>query len=247
MQTLQITPFTLSVASIFFMKLLSSLLPIIIIASLIAMAIGFGIYYEKKRREALAKVAADLGLEFFPQGIPGLLAAIQGFTLFSSGRGHSVTNTIRGLTDDVELTIFDLTYTVGSGKNSSTHRQTIVRFASSRLSLPEFVVSPEGFFHRIGKLFGVKDINFDEDPQFSSSFLLQGPSETSIRQMFGPAVREWFSHRQGITAAGRGTQMFFFRASKRMNAEKIPGLLEEGFQFFKLVAAPAGDEMPPSS
>jgi hypothetical protein len=229
------------------MKFLSSLMPILIVATIIVIAIGIGMYYEKKRREALAKVAADLGLEFFPQGIPGLLAAIQGFTLFSSGRGHSVTNTIRGLTDDVELTIFDLTYTVGSGKNSSTYRQTIVRFASPRLRLPEFVVSPEGFFHKIGKLFGVKDINFDEDPQFSSAFLLQGPNEAAIRQIFGSAVREWFSQRKGITAAGRGTQMFFFRASKRMNADKIPGLLEEGFGFFKLVAAPASDEMPPSS
>lgn len=229
------------------MKFLGTFFPIIIIATIIVIAIGIGMYYEKKRREALAKLAADLGLEFFPQGIPGLLTAIQGFTLFSSGRSHSVTNTIRGLTDDVELTIFDLTYTVGSGKNSSTHRQTIVRFASTRLGLPEFVVSPEGFFHKIGKLFGVKDINFDEDPQFSSAFLLQGPNEAAIRQIFAPAVREWFSQRKGITAAGRGTQMFFFRAGKRMNADKIPGLLEEGFQFFKIVAAPADAEMPPSS
>jgi hypothetical protein len=229
------------------MAILFSLLPILIVVALVAVGICIGMYYEKKRREALAKAAADLGLEFFPQGIPGLLAAVQGFSLFSAGRGHTVANTIRGLTDDVELTIFDLTYTTGNGKNSSTHRQTIIRFASSRLQLPEFTVSPEWFFHKFAKIFGFKDINFEEDAAFSSAFLLQGPSESAVRQMFGPAVRNWFSQRTGISAAGRGSQMFFFRAGQRVKADMIPGLLEEGFEFFKLVAAPASEATPPSS
>lgn len=227
------------------MGFLRALLPFVIIATLIAIAIGVSMYFEKKRREALEKVAADLGLEFFPQGISGLLGALQGFTLFSSGRGHALTNTIRGVTDDVELTIFDLTYTTGSGKHAHTHRQTVIRFVSPRLSLPDFTISPEGFFHKVAKLFGTKDINIVEDPRFSSAFLLQGESEQAIRQLFGPAVRDWFSERTGITAAGRGSQLFFFRAGQRVNADKIPGLLEEGLQFFKLVAAPAPEGMSP--
>ena len=175
------------------------------------------------------------------------MEALRGFALFDAGRGHSITNTIRGLTDDVELTIFDLTYTTGSGKHSHTHRQTVIRFASSQLGLPDFTVSPEGFFHKIAKLFGVKDINFAEDPGFSSAFLLQGPNESAVRQLFGPQVREWFSQRRGVTAAGQGNQLFFFRAEQRVNPDKISGLLEEGFQFFKLVATPTSPEMPPNS
>jgi hypothetical protein len=227
------------------MGFLRALLPIAIIGVLIVIGIAVTMYFEKRRREAVEKVAADLGLEFFPQGIPGLLEALRGFALFNAGRGHAVTNTIRGVTDEVELTIFDLSYTTGSGKNSHTHRQTVIRFASSQLALPEFAVSPEGFFHKIAKLFGVKDINFDDDPRFSSAFLLQGPSEGPVRQLFGQNVRDWFSQRTGITAAGRGRQLFFFRAGQRVKPDKIPGLLEEGFQFFKLVAAPAPEGMPP--
>src|SRR5712671_980898 len=115
------------------MKSLLSCWPIALIAVLVLIAAAISMYYEKKRKEALEKVAEGLGLEFFPQGIAGLLPALQGFSLFSSGRGHTVTNTIRGLTDDVELTIFDLTYTTGSGKHSHTHRQTVIRFASTQL------------------------------------------------------------------------------------------------------------------
>ncbi len=223
------------------MKFLLGCWPFLLIAVLVVIGIGVSMYFEKKRREALEKVAASLGLEFFPQGVPGLLGAVQGFSLFNTGRGHSVTNTIRGVTDDVELTIFDLTYTTGSGKHSHTHRQTVIRFASSQLGLPDFTVSPEGFFHKIVKLFGVKDINFEEDPGFSKAFLLQGAVEPAIRQLFGPPVREWFSQRRGITAAGRANQLFFFRAGQRVNPDKIAGLLEEGFQFFKLVATPVSE------
>src|SRR5205807_6956920 len=68
-----------------------------------------------------------------------------------------------------------------------------------------------------------------------SSDLLQGASEPAVRQLFGPQVREWFSQRRGVTAAGRESQLFFFRAEQRVNPDKISGLLEEGFQFFKLV------------
>ena len=229
------------------MGFLKAVIPFAIIATLVVIGICVSMYFEKKRREALEKAAADLGLEFFPQGVPGLLGALQGFALFNVGRGHSVTNTIRGQTDDVELTIFDLTYTTGSGKHSHTHRQTVIRFASSRLGLPDFAVSPEGFFHKVARLFGVKDINFVEDPRFSSAFQLHGESDVGVRQLFGANVRDWFSQRTGITAAGRGSQLFFFRAGQRVNADKIPGLLEEGFQFFKLVAAPAPEGMPPPS
>jgi hypothetical protein len=220
------------------MNIIRSLLPLIIVAALVVLGIGMGMYFEKRRREALERIASNLGLEFFPQGIPGLREGLQGFALFNTGRGHSLTNTIRGVTDDVELTIFDLTYTTGSGKHSHTHRQTVIRFASARLQLPDFTVSPEGFFHKIAKIFGVKDINFVEDPGFSSAFLLQSASEGEVRQLFGPEVREWFSQRKGITAAGQGSQLFFFRAGQRVHPDKIPGLLEEGFQFFKLVAMP---------
>lgn len=219
------------------MGFLSAILPIAIVAVLIIIGIGVGMYYEKRRREALARVAGELGLEFFPSGIPGLLGALQGFKLISAGDSHTLTNTIRGITDEVELTIFDLSYSTGSGKNRSTHRQTVIRFASSQLNLPDFAVSPEWFFHKIAKLFGTKDINFVDDPAFSSSFLLQGANEPAVRQLFSQEVRSWFAGRVGVTCEGRGKQLLFFRAGQRLSADKIPGLLEEGFQLFKLLSA----------
>ena len=226
------------------MKFFSPCFIILVVVALIAIAAVISMYYERKRREALEKVAGELGLDFFPQGIPGLLGVLQGFKLVSAGDSHTVMNTIRGDTGDVELTIFDLSYCTGSGKNRSTHRQTVVRFTSSQLNLPDFAISPEGFFQFFAKLFGTKDINFAEDPQFSSAFLLQGAHEGAVRQLFGPELRAWFSERKGVTSEGRGSQLLFFRAGQRVNPDKIAALLEEGFQLFKLLAKPAGLDSP---
>jgi len=218
------------------MGFIFSILPILIVATLIVLAVLLGKHFETKRKESLQKLAADLGLEFFPLGIPDLMRALRGFRIVSAGDSHTLSNIIRGITDEVELTIFDLTYSTGSGKSRSTQRQTVIRFASGQLRLPEFAVSPEWFFQKIAKLFGMKDINFAEDPTFSSAFLLQGANEPAIRQLFGPEVRAWFAGRAGVTAEGRGGQLLFFRADQRVSPDKIPALLDEGFQLFKLLA-----------
>ena len=226
------------------MKFFGPFLGILIVVVLIVIGGAIAWYLEKKRQESLARISGELGLEFFPQGIPGLLGVLQGFKLISAGDSHAVTNTIRGDTGDMELTIFDLSYATGSGKNRSTHRQTVIRFASAQLNLPDFAISPEGFFHKIAKLFGTKDINFAEDPRFSSSFLLQGASEPAVRQLFGPELRTWFAERAGVTSEGRGSQLLFFRAEQRVSPDKIAGLLEEGLQLYKLLAKPVGSESP---
>lgn len=217
------------------MRWLWNILPILIVIMVAIIAMAVGMYFEKRRREAIAKVAEELGLEFYPSGITDLLAALKGFRLVSSGDSHALANTIRGVTDDVELTIFDLSYSTGSGKNRSTHRQTVIRFQSPKLTLPEFAISPENFFHKIGKLFGMKDINFAEDARFSSAFLLNGSDETAVRGVFAPEVRAWFSGRTGITAEGRGNQLLYFRAGSRSKATEIPKLLEEGFSLYSLL------------
>ena len=45
--------------------------------------------------------------------------------LLSRGRARRLVNLIQGETDEAELAIFDYRYTVGSGKNSQTHRQSV--------------------------------------------------------------------------------------------------------------------------
>ncbi len=204
----------------------------------IALLVGLGwaanVFAEKKRREALQKVADELGLTFYRDGDPGLVAELSDLPLFSRGRSRRITNMIHGETEEVVLGVFDYRYTTGSGKNSHTYHQTVAFFRSADLSLPFFEMRPQSFFHAVGKLFGSQDIDFDSHPAFSKAFLLRGPQESQVRETFNPGILEYFERRQGVCVEGRLHDLVYYRPAKRVKPEQLKELMNDGFQVYGL-------------
>jgi len=104
--------------------------------------------YEKARSEQLQAVADELGLQFHPQGDAAVQDAIGHLQLFNRGHARKTQNMIFGQSDEIEIAIFGYRYTTGGGKNQQTHQQTVISFQSPHLSLPEFELRPEHFFHK---------------------------------------------------------------------------------------------------
>ena len=188
----------------------------------------------RKRREAIQKVADELGLPFFPTGDKSLIDHLSGFHLFSQGRSKKIINMIHGDTDAMDLAIFDYRYTVGSGKNSSTHSQTVICFQLDELNLPDFSMRPEGFFHKIGGMFGYKDIDFESHATFSKTYLLRGPDEAAIRELFREEMLSHFETQKRVCVEGAGNTLIFYRAGHRAKPVEIHSLMEEGFQVLAL-------------
>lgn len=209
------------------------------VAGIIVLIIVLAIRAERKRREAMQMVADELGLPFFPKGDESLINHLSGFHLFSQGRSKKITNMIHGDTEDVDLGIFDYRYTVGGGKNSSTYNQTVVCLQSPHLALPEFAMRPEHFFHRIGGLFGFKDIDFESHPGFSKAYLLRGPDEEAVRQLFRDDVLSYFETQKRICVEGARGTLVFYRSGRRVKPSEIRTLMEEAFQVFSLLREPA--------
>lgn len=111
------------------------------------------------------------------------------FPLFTHGRSQRAYNVMRGSDGPIQIAVFDYRYTVGSGKHQSTVSQTVVHLRSPRLELPRFVLAPENFLHKVGGLFGYRDIDFDSGPDFSKQYLLRGSSEGRVSDVFTPSVR----------------------------------------------------------
>lgn len=205
------------------------------ILTLVVVGIVASFIYEKKRREALEKVAEELGLPFFPKGDPELLNALGVFNLFSQGRSRKITNVLHGDSGDVKLGIFDYQFTTGSGKNSTTWKQTVVYFDSPGMNLPQFSMRPQSFFHVIGKVFGYQDIDFDTHPVFSKMFILQGPSELAIRELFQPELLSLLEQKKGVSLEGQGSRLVFYRHNNRSKPHQIRELMSEGFALFTLL------------
>jgi hypothetical protein len=115
--------------------------------------------------------------------------------------------------------------------------------------LPSFVLFPESFFSKLGKLFGGTDINFPEAPVFSKKYILRGPDEAAIRALFTPGLLQFLEQQQrplSIDAAGE--TLFAHRTSRRAKPEEFEAYIAEGKQilakFFEAQNS-AGPATPP--
>ncbi len=200
----------------------------------------FGVYmYEKARTEQFQAVSDDLGLQFHPKGDPAFQSSISHHRLFNQGRSRKTRNMIFGQTEDVELAIFGYRYTTGTGEHQHTHQQTVISFQSSYLALPEFELRAESFFHKIGKVFGYTDVNFESHPQFSKRYLLRGSDEAAIRELFNSELREFFEAQEGVSVEASKDGLIYYRAGKRIKPTDVRSFMEEGFRVYRILKQPA--------
>ncbi len=190
---------------------------------------------EKKRLEDLQRAADELGFEFLPQGDASLLQSLGNFQLFSQGRSRNLSHLLRGRANDLEVTIFDYRYTVGSGKNSHTLNHTVICFRFTGDPLPQFSLRPENFADKIGGWFGFKDIDFETHPAFSRQYLLRGADEPAIRQLFTSQVLEFYQQKPGLSTEAAGNQLVFYRHAARIKPQEVRSFMAEGFGVLTLV------------
>jgi hypothetical protein len=199
------------------------LLIFILFLALAAGILALALYHEKKRREALERVAAQLGMRFsaqLPEEIRSRLLQA-GFGLFERGHGRRFYNSMsKRLIDGTEITVFDYQYTRGSGKSSSTYRQSVFYAYHEDLHLPRFRLHPENaLFHGIAKAFGMQDINFESHPKFSRSYLLRGQDEAQVRLRFHPGVLGFWEQHPNYCAEGAGAHLILWQNNRQVSPE----------------------------
>jgi hypothetical protein len=189
-------------------------------------------YLDRKRSDKIQAVATRLGFTFRRKATDADNALIVGCHIANSGHGHITSNILEAAqSDELKMTLFDHVYTIGYGKSSQQYNQTITRMQSPVLDLPSFVLFPETFFSKIGKLFGGADINFPEAPEFSKKYILRGPDEAAIRSLFSPALIQFLEQQQrALSIDTGGDTLFVHRTSKRAKPEEIEAYVAGGKQ-----------------
>jgi len=191
-------------------------------------------YRERERRDRLQAAAQTLGFSFQPEVDTGLLGSLSHLALFSQGRSKKINNVMRKMVAGVDVTLFDYRYTTGSGKHSDIRSQTVLLFQSGRLDLPAFVLRPEHVFHRLAGALGYQDLDFEAYPVFSQTYLLQGPDEAGIRDLFSDPVLAYYSRHTGLSTEGQGQLLVYYRARKRVDPAQIGRFVEEGLDVLAL-------------
>ena len=146
---------------------------------------------EKKRSAALQAVAPQMGFTYRNEGQPFDPAPLPEVALFNQGRDRRFRNLLNGWVAGMQAAVFDYQFTVGSGRNSSTVRQTVAAFKLPH-PLANFQLSPKTLGARVSALFGGQDFHFADHPEFSKRYRLRGRDEPSLRQFFTAPVLLYF-------------------------------------------------------
>jgi hypothetical protein len=183
---------------------------------------------EQKRRAAYEEFSLVRGFTFEPERPEAERRFEDVFEPFTQGRRRKWGYTIAGSKNGVPFTAFEYSWVTGGGKNSSTHRVSGIVWERDGLTLPKFALSPEGWFSRLGGIFGMQDIDFSESSDFSRGYRLKGPDEAGIRVLFTPEIRQFFASTPEQHVAGGGRFLFWWRHMRLPGAEHFDEWLEQG-------------------
>ena len=145
-----------------------------VVAIMVAIVV-IGYICARKRREAMAALAARLGLRFNPHKTRGLARQYRFLDKLRRGSNRYAYNILSGNYQGHEVTLFDHHYQVQSGKHTHHYNFSFFILVLPK-SFPELVIDKEGFFSKVAQALGYDDIDF-ESHEFSRKFRVRSPNK----------------------------------------------------------------------
>lgn len=214
---------------------------VLFFGAIIALIVGVVIYTKKKaaeRRRAMEQAAAQLGWTFYAEPQLSIIPGLERYHLFSQGHSKKILNMMYGSVAGGRAAIFDYWFTVGHGKNQSTHSQSVIYFQTNKLSLPFFSLRPESFGHKLISALGYQDIDFAQRPAFSKKYLLRGQDEQAIRNTFHDAALAYYENNLKLCTDAGANEIFFYRQNVRVEPMNVRAFVDWGMNMLTLFQRP---------
>jgi len=124
--------------------------------------------------------------------------------------------------------------------------RTVCVLRTPSLDLPHFLVRPElALVDALGKVLGGQDINFDQDPDFSKAFVLQGQDPEATRELFDQRVRLHFLRYRNRRLRVEGCDRhLLLHDNKRRKPGETKDLEDLTLSLFNLFRAADDDQAP---
>lgn len=152
---------------------------LILIVCVVLLMVGLGIFSSiqaRKRREALAELAARLGLNFQEDEDRNLPERFAFLDRLSQGSNRYAYNVLSGPYEGDGVLAFDYHYethsTDAKGNRQTHHHHFSFFILMLPRAFPELIISPESFFSKIAQAIGFDDIDF-ESHEFSKKFCVR--------------------------------------------------------------------------
>lgn len=192
--------------------------------------------FSDKRADSLRNLAFDLDMSFSNRDEFQLRKRLGGFQLFQKGHSRTIYNLMIKEDDwlETQYAIFDYKYTQQQGKTAKIYRQTVFFMDSKKLELPEFLMKPEHFLHKIGKYFNlVKDIEFTNHPEFSNKYLIQSEYPDMLKEQTKEGLINMLSIENKWTLEGINYHLIFYEAGRLISIDQIKNFHNKGLAIFE--------------
>jgi hypothetical protein len=192
-------------------------------ALLVIAAVIWGAIAARKRREALANLAARLGLAFAEEKdreLPGRFAFLN---RLAQGSNRYAYNVLSGEYQGNQVQAFDYHYETHS-TDSKGHQQTHHHHFSFFIlllprSFPELIITKENVLSKIAQAFGYDDIDF-ESAEFSRLFCVRSKNKKFAYDFCNPQMIEYLLENQDLAIELEGQALAIgFRTC--LDAEQI--------------------------
>jgi hypothetical protein len=194
--------------------------PLIIVGSIALIVVVSVLAYisARKRREAMAALAAKLGLYFEPDKNWDIAQRYSFLDKLRAGSNRYAFNIFLGDYKGYDVIVFDYHYRTGSGKNTQHH---YISFFILHLpaSFPELVIGSEGFFSKIAQAVGYDDIDF-ESHEFSRKFCVRSPDKKFAYDVCNARMIEYLLSNTDLTIEIEG-EALAVSFSSRLSPEQI--------------------------
>lgn len=178
------------------------ILVLILIVGLVVAAAFAAARAARQRREALAQLAARLGLRFDPDQDYALPARFEFLNKLRQGSNRYAFNRLGGNYRGHEVKVFDYhfeTYSSDSKGRRQTHHHYFSFFMLGLpRSFPEVTIVREGLLSKIAQAFGYADIDF-ESAEFSRKYCVRSPDKRFAYDVCHPRMIEYLLANPDLT------------------------------------------------
>lgn len=188
----------------------------------------------KSRKENFKQLPYKIGFSFDSDRETNLVSDLATFKQFSGKYKGVMSNILTRKERTLQIDIFDYEYTVmgmasrHGGATTNTIYRSVILFQAENISLPHFILRPEGLSDKIGAVFGLQDIDFKSNPKFSKKYLLKGENEELIRKIFHPDILNYMGKdiTKKVFIEGNKNRLVCYELNK-LKYNNVPLMLEQ--------------------
>ncbi len=219
------------------------MLEVLVVVMLAVIVGGVGYLYERRKAVDYKRVMNRLGFAAWRQ--EALIPNAHELSHFQEGHSHDVREAFRKTVDGTDITLFTHQYKfrrlrrlLDGDYHDEKIEQTVLLCHAPGLELPWFFLKPESIGDKLDHaVFGIQDIDFTEDPDFSRRYVLQGNNIDHIKQALTPSIRAYLAQHTGASVEAYGDVLLCYRAKKLIKPSGLAQFVDDGVGLMSILCA----------